>query len=251
MNCKVCGAESRYLSRATILKKYEIAYFFCPDCGFVQTEEPFWLAEAYEKPIAASDTGLVARNAQMAMIVRNILSRLDPAEQFRILDYGAGHGMLVRLMRDLGREFYWWDAYCENVFAKGYEHREENAPYDLLTAIEVVEHLADPLPEFQRLFALAPTVLFSTELIPACRPAPERWWYYGLEHGQHISFFSGKSLQKIAERFNKRLFSFKNMHMLSDRELPALMLGCAHVLGIVQGHFFLRRMKSQWKGMSA
>ena len=32
---------------AKILKK-DIAYFDCDQCGYVQTEEPFWLEEAYE-----------------------------------------------------------------------------------------------------------------------------------------------------------------------------------------------------------
>ena len=31
-------------------------------CDFLQTEEPFWLKEAYESAIGITDTGIIKRN---------------------------------------------------------------------------------------------------------------------------------------------------------------------------------------------
>jgi transcription initiation factor TFIIIB Brf1 subunit/transcription initiation factor TFIIB len=58
MKCKICESESFYFANANILNKYNAAYFKCTNCGFVQTEEPYWLEEAYSQPIAETDSGL-------------------------------------------------------------------------------------------------------------------------------------------------------------------------------------------------
>jgi glycosyltransferase involved in cell wall biosynthesis/acetyltransferase-like isoleucine patch superfamily enzyme/predicted O-methyltransferase YrrM len=39
--CKVCNSESHLFSQATLLNKYEVNYFQCSNCGFVQTEHPY------------------------------------------------------------------------------------------------------------------------------------------------------------------------------------------------------------------
>jgi len=49
-----------------ILNKYTIDYFHCPNCGFLQTQEPFWLDEAYKDPINISDTGYLSRNIYLS-----------------------------------------------------------------------------------------------------------------------------------------------------------------------------------------
>jgi glycosyltransferase involved in cell wall biosynthesis len=49
--CKVCGSNSPYFASAKILQKYDVKYYQCHSCGFVQTEEPYWLNEAYTDAI--------------------------------------------------------------------------------------------------------------------------------------------------------------------------------------------------------
>ncbi len=43
MICKICNHESKHLFQGKILGKYKITYFHCRHCGFLQTEEPYWL----------------------------------------------------------------------------------------------------------------------------------------------------------------------------------------------------------------
>ena len=58
LKCKICESDSHGLAQGKVMGKYDVDYFQCSNCGFVQTEEPYWLDEAYSQPIASSDVGL-------------------------------------------------------------------------------------------------------------------------------------------------------------------------------------------------
>ncbi len=62
MVCKICHSEVRKIFAYTVLYKYEVDYFKCDTCGFIQTEDPYWIRESYLEPINTSDTGYVSRN---------------------------------------------------------------------------------------------------------------------------------------------------------------------------------------------
>ena len=63
--CPLCLEKRSVWFSATILKKYKVHYYYCKNCGMLQTENPYWLKEAYNNVIALSDTGLVSRNISM------------------------------------------------------------------------------------------------------------------------------------------------------------------------------------------
>jgi len=137
------------------------------------------------------------------------------------VDFAGGYGLFVRRMRDLGFDFYWTDRYCENVFSKGFEYipaaQEE---IEAVTAFEVFEHLNEPIDEIQKILSISNNILFTTELIPKTVPKPGEWWYYGLQHGQHISFYSTKTLQVIADRFGLQYYSNgKYFHLFSIKKI--------------------------------
>ncbi|MTJ47266.1 glycosyltransferase [Dolichospermum sp. UHCC 0259] len=220
--CKVCGSDSHYFSTAKILQKYDVDYFQCSNCGFVQTEHPYWLNEAYSEAIATSDVGLVYRNNMMANIATKLLfNHFDHEANF--LDYGGGYGLFVRLMRDQGFKFYWYDKFCKNIFATGFE-LTENIKSDLLlvTAFELFEHFTYPLQELEEMLKLAPNILFSTSLLPENNPQPDQWWYYTPHEGQHISIYTRKSLEVLAEKYNLKLYTDGNsLHLLTkNKNLP-------------------------------
>ena len=219
--CSVCSNPTKLLCTATILTKYQVNYFKCTICEFIQTEEPYWLIEAYAEAINKSDTGLVGRNLMLARVTRAIISTLfDPASKF--IDYGGGFGLFVRLMRDAGFNFYRYDKYCENIFAKDLDAElDGQQQYELLTAFELFEHLTNPFEEIKRMLSFSKSILFTTELIPGNMPLPDEWWYFGLEHGQHVSFYSLKSLIMLADRLGLVLYSdSKSLHLLTQRKIP-------------------------------
>jgi|LakMenEpi03Aug12_release.lakeMendotaPanAssembly.Ray.scaffolds.fasta_scaffold16296_10 glycosyltransferase involved in cell wall biosynthesis len=223
MKCKVCDSQSNYFATAQILNKYDISYFQCSNCGFIQTEEPYWLEEAYSNAIAMSDVGLVFRNLMFSDITSKLIFNFFD-HQSKFLDYGAGYGLFVRLMRDNGFDFYWFDKFCNNLFAQSFEinlDAAENNGFEIVTAFEVFEHLIDPSIELENLLKISSTILFSTELLPVSNPKPNDWWYYVLHEGQHISIYTHHSLRILAERYDLNFYSNgSSLHLLTKKELP-------------------------------
>jgi len=218
--CKICGSASHPFGNATLLHKYDVEYFQCSNCGFVQTEPPYWLAEAYSEAIARSDVGYVMRNQRLSTTASNVIAYgFDPSGTF--LDYGAGYGLFVRLMRDLGYDFRWYDKYCENIFAKGLEATEgDRTQYELITAFEVLEHLENPLQEVQEMLRFSRNLLFSTELVPIHNPRPGEWGYYAPQEGQHISLYTRRSLEILAETLGLNFYTDGGMvHLLTEKPL--------------------------------
>lgn len=224
MKCKICFSYVHKFSTAIILKKYPIDYFRCHSCGFVQTEEPFWLSEAYEDAIALADVGLVQRNLRRVPIVRALIAAFFRADG-KFIDYGGGYGLLVRLMRDAGFDFCRNDRHCANLLARGFEAEPEvNRGYELLTAMELFEHLADPIAEIQTMLGYSRSIFFTTLLLPEPAPRPEEWWYYAVDQGQHISLYTRKSLQVIADRFGLSLVTDGvSRHLLTERPVSPLL----------------------------
>ncbi|MBZ0183267.1 MAG: class I SAM-dependent methyltransferase [Melioribacteraceae bacterium] len=220
INCKICNSESKYFANGIILSKYDIKYFKCTECSFVQTEEPYWLEEAYSNAIASADVGIVKRNLELSNVTKTLIDKYFDAKS-EFIDYGAGYGLFVRLMRDKGYNFFWYDKFAQNLFSKNFESNESK-PYQLLTAFEVFEHLLNPIDEINSMFLKGESIFFSTTLLPKSEPKPNEWWYYSLFAGQHISIYTLTSLQIIAETFNKKLISDgKSLHLFTNKEISS------------------------------
>ena len=219
MKCKICKEKSKYIFNAKILNNHQIEYFKCSSCGFVQTQTPYWLEEAYNDAISVSDTGVMVRNNSFAKTTSVIFSLLSK-NNGSFLDYGAGYGIFTRLMRDKGFDFFWYDKYATNLLSRGFEGDILDKKYEAITSFENFEHFENPMEDIEKIFSLTDTVLFSTELVPDITPNPNEWWYYCLEHGQHISLFSKKSLEYIASKHNYNLISNNsNLHILSKKKI--------------------------------
>jgi hypothetical protein len=196
--CRLCGAAADFVVRQTVLHRYAVAYFRCPECDLLQTEKPYWLAEAYDDRVAILDTGAVDRNLLCADLVQVIawLAGVGPGD--RCLDVGGGSGLLVRMMRDRGFDFRWADKFAANLYARGFEGAPAERQ-DLVTAFEVFEHFDDVNGEVEGLFGPGHRfVLASTFLHRGHR---ENWWYYVPEVGQHVAFYSRETMAYLGRRF--------------------------------------------------
>ena len=214
--CKICNKETSFFDKATILDKYEVTYYSCSNCGFIQTETPYWLPEAYSDVITSSDIGLCSRNVTLSNTC-DVLFKFIFKRENDYIDYGGGYGMFTRLMRDKGFDFEWYDEYCTNIFAKGHEMKKNH--YDVLTSFEMFEHLEKPMETISKLFTLANSIVFSTELIPSGTPKIIDWWYFGTDHGQHIAFYTEKCLRIIADNYNKNYYHFGNLHVITNLKI--------------------------------
>jgi hypothetical protein len=217
--CRLCRSEASFLFEGKVLD-LDIKYYECKRCGYVFTEEPYWLDRAYSEVMNLTDTGIMARNlanVRKCLVTLFLLGKLDK----KVVDFAGGYGILVRMLRDSGIDAYWADPYAENYLARGFEYNNNDKAY-LVTAFEAFEHFVNPKEEIDRLFKIAPNILFSTNLIP--KPAPEHneWWYYGREHGQHVGLFREETLRYIAQKRNKYLVTNgTSYHLLTDRPINA------------------------------
>ncbi|MCB1733927.1 MAG: class I SAM-dependent methyltransferase [Gammaproteobacteria bacterium] len=223
MECKICGSASERVFSKKLLQKYDVDYFRCPHCGFLQTQEPTWLDEAYNQAMSPLDIRLVARPLELAEITREILIRYFDADG-RFLDYGGGTGLFTRRMRDLGLDFYRQDKYATNVFAQYFDIQDLPDPekgFELVTCFEVLEHLPDPWVELDQVFALSKNVLCSTWLQPDDTIETLSNWNYLLTlHGQHVSFYTRRSMEIIADRYGVHYYTNgRHLHVFSEKKL--------------------------------
>lgn len=160
------------------------------------------------------------------------------------LDYGAGYGMFVRMMRDYGFNFYWYDKYCENLFAKTFESKYEH--YDILTAFELFEHLSNPYADIDKIVKLSDSIIFSTELVPDDVPDVKDWWYYSPETGQHISFYTKKSLNIIGKKYGLNYVGTNSLHAFTKKKINSYKWRiCLKLSGLINKIFKRRSLLQQ------
>jgi len=218
MQCNICQNISNKKFTARVLNKYDVDYFYCSTCGFLQTEKPYWLEEAYRESITLSDTGILERNQLFAKDIALLLATFFSI-QGKYLDFAGGYGIFTRLMRDIGFDFYWSDSYTKNLIARGFEYSDSIHPIEAITTFETFEHFVQPIQEIEKLLSISKNIIFSTQLLPDNVPKPEQWWYYVFEHGQHVSFYSKRTLEYIAQKYSLNFYSFGHFHVFTAKRL--------------------------------
>jgi hypothetical protein len=235
MKCPICLGAMEVCFTARVLNKYNAQYEVCKECGFLRAHEPHWIEEAYSSAIALADTGLVMRNIAIVHKLANVVYWvLNERGDGRYLDVAGGYGMLTRLMRDIGFDFYWNDKYSKNLLALGFEYKQSYGACRVASAIEVLEHVTDPVSFIEETFAFsgANALLFTTELYEGAPPKPDAWWYYAFSTGQHIGFFQRRTLVALADRLGLHFASANGIHVLSKTTVNK------RLLGVVTGRWF-------------
>ncbi|KAB8039449.1 methyltransferase domain-containing protein [Silvanigrella paludirubra] len=225
MKCKICFENASFFTTENIMpQKFKAHYYLCHNCEYLFIDKPNWLEISYSEAITDSDIGLVNRNARLSVITYAII-RLFFKQEKQFLDYAGGYGLFVRKMRNLGLNFFWQDKYAKNLFAKTFSAEENNIKnYGLITAFEVMEHLEDPIKELEKLFNLSNNILISTELLPEHKPKPNEWHYFALEHGQHIGFFSRKTMEFIAHKYGFNYYTNESdIHLFTKKKISKIL----------------------------
>lgn len=224
ISCLLCHKTTKKVFDNIILNKYSVGYYQCKNCGFLFTEKPYWLDEAYSSAISNMDTGLVQRNLEFSKKIA-VLFFLLYRGKGKFLDLAGGTGLFVRIMRDIGFDYFWQDPYCDNVHAVNFE-RSPNDKFLAITALEVLEHLDDPVTFLNEniVNTNTETFVFSTELFQGPAPSPSDWWYYTSRTGQHISFYQEKSLRILAAKMEMNFYSHGGIHIFTKKKINKLLL---------------------------
>jgi hypothetical protein len=242
--CKICNSESDLIFNKSVLGKYPADYFYCKNCGFLQTERPYWLEEAYRSVINDLDTGLLQRNIYYSKITSVILFYYF-RKNAEFLDYGGGYGIFTRLMRDNGFNFFVSDPNCPNLFAKEFQFNPKINRISLITSWECFEHFENPLEDLEKMLEISKNIMFSTELLPDHIPIPEEWGYYGFDHGQHISFYSKKTFLFLSKKFGLNYYSAGNLHLLTEKKLSSASLFLLKAFSLHGGDYIINILRNR------
>jgi len=176
----------------------------CQNCGFLQCMDADNVVSQYEE---MSDTLYVAtseaRRRQMQALLRTVTKF---KEKGRLLDVGAGIGLLVEEARKLG------------LNAEGIEPSRAlqatavarhipvhlgvipslkiSGPYDIVTAIDVIEHVDNPLDLLRAIRDLLATDGIGVLVTPdvgsvTARVLRRKWWHF---RPAHIGYFDRHTL---------------------------------------------------------
>ena len=208
--CRLCGGEGIPHFSLAVLQKYTVQYYLCSRCKSLQTQEPYWLEEAYSTPVHQGaggtsqnlndlDTGAAQRVLSSLAVTARVANSLNLKN---VLDYGGGDGLLCRLLRDYGFNAFVSDPHAAPTYAPGFTRPNFERP-DLITAFEVMEHMSNPAEELAALFELQPTAFLATTTTYSGQD--KDWWYLIPSTGHHIFFYSEAALQMIADRHGYEL----------------------------------------------
>jgi SAM-dependent methyltransferase len=213
----------------------------CRACGFVQLEEDAEVTPFYA---AMDDPAYEATRPFRARQAIELLEGLPLGVRgSRLLDVGAASGVLVEQATRLG-----WEAegiepsawLADKARERGLSvrtgtlpHPALTPPYDVVTLVDVIEHVTDPrglVEEAHRLLRPGGLLLVVTPDVSsfAARALGPRWWHYRIAH---VGYFSPSTLDALLSTSGFVLegwsrpawyFSVDHVRTLTARLLPFL-----------------------------
>jgi SAM-dependent methyltransferase len=218
-HCWICGSENVQLEKPSNIaspltsKSFSItdshygvtaAIYRCPACHFLQCSDLAETLPFYENLVDPDyEAGRKERSAQARRILE-LLRKHRP--RGRLLDIGAGSGMLVEQAIHMGYE-------AEGVEPSAWLQAmalERNLPvrlgtfplpgassqYDIVTLIDVVEHVSDPVRLLQDIAGSLSKDGIAIIVTPdvgsvAARMFGWRWWHFRVAH---VGYFNERTL---------------------------------------------------------
>jgi 2-polyprenyl-3-methyl-5-hydroxy-6-metoxy-1,4-benzoquinol methylase len=205
--CKICNSEANLVfSRGWRDASQIFPFYQCTNsrCDFLFTNcldnlSEHEIAAVYEQHWdSMSSEGSGRRALDKVELVKDLL----PSSSIKVLDVGCGKGWGVSELRKAGFEAYGYDvtppSICNEYITVGVRESVVG-PYDLITAIEVLEHLTDPVEFCHWIASLLKDngiFVFTTNTFSPHRHNAN-WWY--LDIVGHVSLHTRPSLKLLAE----------------------------------------------------
>ena len=227
--CKICNSNALFTLAYQILDKYDAQLFRCEFCQFQFIDDPSWLDGTFSDSLQSADIGSVDRCNLVLQFAEELSYALRIQNEMAI-DWGGGYGLLTRMARDRGLDFWNFDPYVRSLFAAPADLSEmQNC--SMIVVSEVFLHMTEPLDTLKKLLDYAPIVLITAVVPP--KELSTNWWYLTPATGQHVAFYSESTLRVMARLsgttlvtdgsffhvFSKKKLSLKSRVLISNRPL--------------------------------
>ncbi|MBM3886598.1 class I SAM-dependent methyltransferase [Candidatus Dependentiae bacterium] len=217
--CWVCGSERMCIVKSSDLREELTSEFFaitdnsygittelskCNKCDFIQSTEQMNLVSHYTN---LEDPAYEANRKERGMQAKKIIEKIKKYKRSgRLLDIGAGSGILVEQAIKLG-------FYAEGIEPSKWLQKkalEHNLPvklgifpnpeftknYDIITIIDVIEHVDDPvglLKSVHEQLAREGIIVIVTPDVGSLMAKMLRfkWWHFRIAH---VGYFNQKNL---------------------------------------------------------
>lgn len=205
--CRICGGPLTFRFSSNVLGNITANYCECGHCRSLVVPHPTWLDRAYSTHLVPDpDQGALLRTLFIFRAIKRLTSsptKLVP-RRCRVLDFGCGYGLLLRMLSDAGHQVAGVDEYPRAIFCEDQVSKALPAGrrFDLVIASEVIEHLESPaktLAELRNIVGEMGLFIITTELYVSGKHDAS-WHYLVPSHGQHITFYSAVGLRLLMER---------------------------------------------------
>lgn len=188
-----------------------LSIFKCTDCGFLQClDAPD--TRSYYKTLEDQEyeTSRKERMRQARIILNRLMKVIGGRpEGLRLLDVGAGSGILLEAASELGFDAEgvepsdWLRMTARKhgckINADVIPHPEILGLYDIVTLIDVVEHVSEPYEMIQNVVMLLKaggTIVIVTPDVKslAARLMSWKWWHYRIAH---VGYFNKGNIEFI------------------------------------------------------
>ncbi|HEX2115873.1 MAG TPA: class I SAM-dependent methyltransferase [Alphaproteobacteria bacterium] len=183
--------------------------FRCEACGFLQCATMTDVLDFY---VEMADEDYEATSRQRALQQRKLLEAVGRVRpNGRLLDVGAGSGVLVEQAIALGYAAEGIEpsvALHSRARARGLPvhhgvlpNRSAQGPYDVVTVVDVIEHVPDPVGLMRTIAATMSPQGIAVFVTPdvgslAARLFGWKWWHYRIAH---IGYFDRHTLRRAAQ----------------------------------------------------
>jgi 2-polyprenyl-3-methyl-5-hydroxy-6-metoxy-1,4-benzoquinol methylase len=250
--CPVC----RRGRAAPLFSKDGVDYWKCPDCDFrfatpdrnpnlANTLDQY--EDAYLQYLAPDPADAVNFDA-----LYRWMSSVDPLDGKRLLDVGAGGGKLVRYLRQRGVDAHGiepsralFDRFLagDSAFtcASLDDDRLAAGSFSVVTAFDVIEHVADPVAFLQRIAAMLGrdgVFFLSTPDVESltAKLFGRRWHFY---YPYHLSYFGMRTVARTAAAAGLR--AVRSGHHGRRRSVGYMIRYAAEFIGGVDAPKWARR----------
>lgn len=192
----------------------------CASCGFKQCMNLDSVLGFYEE---LEDTAYDQGREQRGLQARKVLETIQPYKPSgRLLDIGAASGILLEQGAKLGYEGTGVEPSKHlarraigaglNVHLGIFPHPQVQGPFDVITLIDVIEHVPAPVPLLKDIAAhLKPDgvgVLTTPDVESfVARVLGPRWWHFRVAH---IGYFSRKTLELALDKAGLEVLSISS-----------------------------------------